>query len=955
MKNSMRIVAAVLFIFNTCVIFSQSAADLKLPLDPEVKYGVLDNGLTYYIRSNSEPQDRASFYMIQNVGAILEKDSQNGLAHFLEHMAFNGTKNFPGKGILNTLEKHGVKFGVNINAYTAQDETVYNLSEVPTNKPGLLDTCLLVLNDWSNYLLLDEDEIEAERGVITEEWRTRRNASFRMMKASMPYIYNNSKYAERDVIGDLEVIKNFEYDVLRDFYHDWYRTDLQAIAVVGDFDAEEMEEKVISLFSQIPAVENPKERDVTLIPDNDEMIFGVITDKEADQSNITIYIRQFVEDPGMENVEQMRDTYIEQLFNRVMSQRISELLQKGEPPFVMGNIVRTSLARNYDMTAIVTIAKTNEEALALSAIMEEVERVKRHGVTAGELERAKSHILNRMENRVKEKDKITNDQYAREYRSHYLENNAYMDIEVQFQIMQALFNSITPDDIAQQIPGWFTTKNNVMVISGPESEEIDHLSENEAMAILETSRTMEVEPYEDIEVATSLIETPLAAGDVVAEKEIPELEAEEWTLSNGAKVVYRFADYEKDNISFRAVSPGGSSVYDTEYVPSMEMLASIVPFYGVGTYDQTTLQKMLTGKTVELNLQLGELTEGMQGSASPKDIETLMQLIYLRFTAPRFDEEAHAAITQRYLAFVENMNKNPQKIMGDSLTLILTDYHPRTRVMDADFIRDVKLQQIQEVYTDRFSDASDFTFFFVGNIQKEELEPYVEQYIATLPSTQRKENWIDREVNEPEGHVEKDITMELSVPKSTVILTFNEEMEYSPENLVKLRVIKGILTLRFDESIREEEGGTYGVSVSTSLQHFPDEKANLMIAFDTDPEKAAYLKELVYEELETLVKKGPEEKDLSKTVNNMLKEREENREHNSYWMNTLYNLYRHDINFNDPENFEEILQSLTVKDVKKAMKQLYKGANVVDLVFSPEDAEDAEESEDAGASGEAAE
>jgi len=949
MRNLLRTIAALLLIFITGELYSQSAAELKLPLDPEVRYGVLENGMTYYIRSNTEPQNRASFYMIQNVGAILENDSQNGLAHFLEHMAFNGTKHFPGKGILNTLEKHGVKFGYNINAYTSQDETVYNLSEVPTNKPGLLDTCLLVLNDWSNYLLLAEDEIEAERGVISEEWRTRRNAGFRMMKASMPYIYNNSKYAERDVIGDLDVIRNFEYDALRDFYHDWYRTDLQAIAVVGDFDAGEMEEKVIGLFSQIPAVEDPQERAVTVIPDNEEMIFGVVTDKEADQSNISIYIREFVETPGIENVEQIREEYIGQLFNRIMSQRISELLQKGDPPFVAGNIVRTSLTRNYDMTAIAVIAKTNEEALALSAILEEVERVKRHGVTSGELERAKSHLLNRMENRVKEKDKITNDQYAREYQSHYLGNNAYMDIEMEFQIMQALFNSITPEDIAQKLPAWFSTKNNVMVISGPESEEVQHLSENEAVAILEASRSMEVTPYEDVEVAASLIETPLAAGDVVAEKEIPELEAEEWTLSNGAKVVYRFADYEKDNISFRAVSPGGSSLYDTEYVPSMEMLASLVPFYGVGDYDQATLQKMLTGKTVELNLQLGALTEGMQGNASPKDFETLMQLIHLRFTAPRFDEEAHMAITGRYLAFVENMNKNPQKIMSDSLSLILTDYHPRTRVMDTGFIREVQLQQVQEVYTDRFSDASDFTFFFVGNIQKEELVPYVEQYIATLPSTQRKEYWIDREVNEPQGRVEKNITMELSVPKSTVILAFNREMDYSPENLVKLRVIEGILDLRFVESIREEEGGTYGVSASTSLSQFPDEKANMMIAFDTDPAKAEYLKGLVYEELEALMKNGPSEKDLSKTVSNLLKQREEDREHNSYWMNTLYNFYQHDLNFNDPDNFEEILRALTVKDVKKAMKQLYKGANVVDLVFSPE------QTEDQGASAEAAE
>ena len=523
-----------------------------------------------------------------------------------------------------------------------------------------------------------------------------------------------------------------------------------------------------------------------------------------------------------------------------------------------------------------------------------------------------------------------------------------MDIDMEFQIMQALFNSITPDDIAQKLPEWFSEKNNVMVISGPESDDVKHLSEEEAMAILNASENMDVEPYEDVEVATSLIENPVAAGSIVSTKLLPDLEAEEWTLSNGAKVVYRFADYEKDNISFRAVSPGGSSLYENDYVPSVSMLPNIVSFYGVGDYDQTTLQKMLTGKTIDLNLQLDDLSEGMQGNASPKDFETLMQLIYLRFVSPRFDEEAHKAITGRYLAFVENMNKNPQKIMSDSLTLILSDHNPRVRVMDAEFINDIELQKIENVYTDRYKDASDFTFFFVGNIQKEELVPFVEEYIASLPSTYRKETWIDRDVDEPEGRVEREIEMELSVPKSTVILVFNQEMEYNPENLVLLRVIRGILDLRFVESIREEEGGTYGVSANTTLDHFPDEKANMLIAFDTDPEKAEYLKGLVYNELETLMKKGPEEKDLSKTVENILKDREENREHNRYWMNTLYNFYWNGINFNDPENYEEIVRSVTVKDVKKAMKKLYKGANVVDLIFSPLEAEAGETVSESG-------
>ena len=928
-------VLAFMLILSIIGLNAKAQQDLTLPLDPSVRYGKLDNGMTYYIKSNQEPKDRASFYMIQNVGAILEEDSQNGLAHFLEHMAFNGTKHFPGKGILNTLEKHGVAFGYNINAYTAQEETVYNLSEVPTDKPGLLDTCLLVLNDWSNYLLLTEEEIDLERGVITEEWRTRRTADFRMYRESMPYVFNNSRFSERDVIGDLDVIKNFDYDEIRNFYHDWYRTDLQAVAIVGDFDADVMEQKVKEMLGKIPAVDNPREKPEVMIADNAEPIFGLITDEEASQSSIIIYIRSLNENPGVKDVTQLRESYIESLFNRMTSQRISELLQKGEPPFITGGIYRTDLNRNYDLTAISVTAKTNEGELALSTIMEEVERIKQHGFMPGELQRAMANQLNRMENRVKEKDKISNDQFAYNYRAHFLEKQAFMDVETEFELMKVLFSTITTDDFNHRIPAWFSNENRVVLVRGPESEEVTHLSQEEALGLMTKSAQMKVEPYKDVEIATTLIAEDIMPGTIESTKSIAELDAVEWTLSNGAKVVYRFADYEKDNIGFRAISKGGSSLYENEYVPSTDMLSAMMPFYGVGDYDQPMLQKMLTGKTVDLNIQLGELSEGFRGSASPKDFETLMQLIHLRFAQPRFDEEAHKAIAGRYLAFVENMNKNPQKIMSDSLTMILTDYNPRTRVMDAEYIQDVEFEKIQKVYSERFADASDFTFFFVGNITKEELKPHVEKYIATLPSKGTREQWIDRGVNEPEGKVEKTIELELEVPKSTVYVVLNNEMEYTPENLMMFRVLGGILDLRFIESIREEEGGTYGVRSSTSLSHFPDEKGTVYIMFDTDPDKAEYLKELVYKELETIAKDGPLAKDLDKTVKNIQKERVENKEYNRYWMNTLVTLYRDGVNMNDPANYDDIVANLTTKDIKKMMKQFMKEANVVDLVFNP--------------------
>jgi len=935
MKNSVLLFWVGVFSVMTINLGAQPGPDSPLPLDPEVRFGVLENGMTYYIRHNQEPRNRASFYMIQNVGAILEEDHQNGLAHFLEHMAFNGTKNFPGKGILNTLEKHGVAFGRNINAYTSTNETVYNLSEVPTNHPGLLDTALLVLHDWSNYLLLTEEEIEAERGVITEEWRTRRTPQFRLFRASMPYVYNGSKYAERDVIGDIEVIRNFEYNAIRDFYHEWYRTDLQAIAVVGDFDAAEMEQKVKALFSGIPAVEDPMERPYIEIPGNDELIYGLVTDQEADQSLITMYFRRPVADQSVLTITQLREDYIEMLFNRMMSQRISELLQKGDPPFVVGSISAGSLTRGYDLGWIRVNAKTNQGALAFSTILTELERARQHGFAMGEIERAKSHYVNLMEKRVKEKDKITNDSYAREFSSHFLNQEAFMDVADELEYMKGLFGTITADDFSMRIPVWFGEKNRVVVVQGPEADDIQHISELEVKQIIAEVEGSDVEPYEDVEIATSLIEAEIPRGTLTSVKKLEGLDAEEWTLSNGARVIYRFADYEKDNIGFRAYSKGGSSLYDAEYVPSADMLSNLMGFYGLGDFDRMTLEKMLTGKTVSLNISLGELSEGLSGSASPKDFETLMQMIHLRFTNPRFDADAHQAIIARYMAFIQNMGKNPQKIVSDSLTLISSDYHPRTRVMDEQFISEVDLAKIERMYTDRFKDASDFLFFFVGNITREELQPFVEKYIASIPSINRQESWIDHDIDEPEGRVEKDIRLELEVPKSTVALVFNNDMDYNPFNRVALRIIEGVLDLRFVESIREEQGGTYGVSASTSLDQFPDEKASLFIVFDTDPEKAGFLKTLVYDELEKIVEEGPTPKDFDKTVKNMLKEREEAKEHNAYWLSTLYNLYINGYNYDDPENYEKILEEITEKDVQKVMKKLYKKANVVDLEFNP--------------------
>ncbi|MCF8359019.1 MAG: insulinase family protein [Prolixibacteraceae bacterium] len=909
--------------------FSQPA-----PIDPEIRYGILDNGLTYFIRHNKEPKERASFYIIQNVGALLEEDNQNGLAHFLEHMAFNGTEHFEGKGILNTLEKHGVAFGRNINAYTSFNETVYNLSDVPTTHPGLVDTCLLVLHDWSNYLLLTEEEINLERGVINEEWRTRRTPSFRMRNQWFPVLFKGSKWAERDVIGDTTVIRYHDPETLRDFYHDWYRTDLQAIAVVGDIDVDDTEQKIIERFSSIPALENPKERPVFKVPQHDETYYVLATDKEAQQNQINIFTLHENNDDKVKTLNDIREGYIKSLFNSMTNMRIRELLQKGQPPFVAGAIQKSSFVRGYDSYSLLAIANPDEEDKALKAILAENEKIKRFGFNASELERAKINYLTNLESSYKQKDKIRNDSYCAGIRDFYLTGDPVTGIDFSYQFANAIMPTITVEEVNQKAKNWMKETNRTIVITGP-GEGTTHLTKDEAINILAGASNMKVEAYIDAASSASLIEEELPGAEIVAEKQMEELDAVEWTLANNVKVIYRHADYEKDNVLLSAFSKGGTSLWDDEYVPSLQMATTFIEAYGIGEYDAITLQKLLAGKKVSLSPTLSGLTEGFSGSSTPKDFETMMQLTYLYFEKPRFDKEAHDALMSRYMAYVKNLEKDPRKIMQDSLTIIRADYHPRARTIGTQFLSEIDFNNIEEIYNDRFSDAGDFIFFIVGNIEEETAREMAQKYLGSLTDTDREETWIDRKVRRPEGLTEKVIPVPLTTPKANVNILYETDMEFNPENMLALKALEGILDLRYTEKVREEEGGTYGVGIGTDLNKFPVEKATVQINFDCDPNRADELKTIVYGEIDKIVDEGPTQVDFDKTIKNLLKDREQSREHNSFWLNALNNMYYTGLNTASEENYEDILNSMTQEDVQQLTKSLFNDPDLIDIVFIP--------------------
>lgn len=906
-----------------------------IPASDKVLTGKLSNGLTYYVRHNEEPKERASFYIIQNVGAILENDDQNGLAHFLEHMAFQGTDNFPGKGIIQTLERHGVSFGGNLNAYTAKNETVYNISSVPTTDVSLVDTCLLILHDWSHYLTLDDEEIDGERGVISEEWRTRRNPSFRMGLQINPIIYKDSQYAKRDVIGDLNVINNFEYQTLRDFYHDWYRTDLQAIAVVGDVDAEATVAKIKEMFEPIPAVENPKERIEYGIPEHDEMYYALGTDKEATSTNIQILTILPNKPENKNTFGYLREGLLASFFNSMVSNRLSEIMQQSNPPYLGGAIGYGGLVRNYSSYSCSTTAKPGEETEALKTILTENERIKRYGFSDSELERVKANLLSAMESSYKQRDKFRNESFVSDIKDNFLLGEPIVEYEVYYDYITKTIPKITVKEIMEYAKPWFTKKNQVAVVTGP--DDVQHLTEDEIRGIISVVEgDSSILPFEDEFIGQDLVNEDELKGSKIKEVVPVELfDAEEWILENGVKVVYKKADYEKDNVSLYAHSDGGTSLYDVKDLSNAENAAVFTNAYGVGEFNAIKLKKALAGKMASCGTSIGTNNEVVTGSATPQDLETMFQLLYLRFTSPRMDEEKFESILNQNLANVDKICKNPNKIIQDSIDFITSNYSPRTQPLSRKYLESLKMEKMYEIYKERFGNAADFTFFIVGNVDAKDLKPLVEKYLGSLPTSDKREDWVDNNVRAPKGIVKKVIPIKMETPKALVVTSFRHEMPYNLHDMYCNNVLRGILDVRYTENIREKEGGTYGVSVNSEASKEPVPVYTMTMTFNCDPDKADHLKSLIYAEIEKVKKEGVTQDEINNITKNLLKDFEQSKPHNSYWLSVITTYYIYDINNNDPAQFVDILKSMTPEDIKDFADRMFDNPDILDVVFTP--------------------
>lgn len=928
---------AILLGFMTCLNLTAQNVNLNdpLPVNTKIKKGVLTNGMTYYIYNTDVTKGVASYYIIQNVGSVLENDDQQGLAHFLEHMAFNGTENFEGKGVLNTLQKVGAVFGKNINAYTSFDETVYNMDNIPTT-PEMIDTCLLVLHDWSNHLLLTEEEIDAERGVIKEEWRTRQNGRMRIFQQSIGTMFNNSKYSERLPIGLMNVVENFEYKALRDFYHDWYRTDLQAIAIVGDIDVADIEKKIKTLFSEIPPVDNPIEREIVQINDNKDMLYNMAMDEEVSTASISFSINhpKSLKD---QTVGYLKESLLDGMTTMMLSARLNEMAQKPDATFLGTRIGYGSLARAKNQFSVSLSPKPGMQQAAFKTVMEEVNRAVKFGFTQAEIDRTLKQYTNFYETQISKEADQPHGAIINAIKQDYLENVTMTDVAKEYDLAKLIFAGLTPIDFHNTIKKLYKNENRILTVTGVEGE--NNLTKEEALAIINAAENDETliayaDAFGDKTLMGGLMPK---TGSIVREEFDSVTGATIFTLSNGAKVYYKFANKNKNDVQLYATSYGGTAMLDDSELPSANMATNLVSASGLGDYSATDLRKVLAGKTARTLLILSPLEEAIAGSAVTKDVETLLQMVHLRFENPRFDEDAYKVLQGNITNFLTRRSKDMSAKMQDSVTVKLYGYNnPKKRLMNADMVKDVSFEGIKKVYNERFNNAADFDFFIVGDIQKDELKPLLEQYIASISSSNKKENWSKEKEEWISNTIDTDIFLPMEDPKATVRIGYKNDIEYNLKNDLIAKTLGDVLQLRYTETLREQEGGTYGASARANVTKRPVEEGIITVSFDCNPDKVETLIEIVHNEINKIAKGEIKQIDLDKTLTNYIKERKEEKDYNRYDMSWVSTYVKEGYDMNDPKNFEDIVNSITAKDIQEFTVKILENPKSFEIVFKPE-------------------
>lgn len=937
MQNKMKHFLTIVALFFACNIYAQQG---KIDNDNTIRKGILPNGMTYYIRHNAQTKGVADFYIAQKVGSILEEKRQRGLAHFLEHMAFNGTKHFPGNtlqpGIVAWCESVGIKFGANLNAYTSVDQTVYNISAAPVTREGVIDSCLLILNDWSHELLLTDKEIDKERGVIEEEWRTRRSgmAMQRLSEQAMPVIYAGTKYSDCMPIGNIDIVRTFPYNDLRDYYSKWYRPDLQAIIVVGDINEDKIEEKIKKLFAKIPLPQNPAHRIYYPIGNNEKMILYTATDKEQPTVNFTLYMKRDVTPKQERNtIQNYADDYKTNILRMAINDRLEELSRTKNAPFISASVRSGNffLASTKDAFELSGVLKEGKAIEAIQLLVGEVERARANGITIDELKRGKAEMLSYAENDYNDRSNRRNGEFVEQCVQNFLEETPIIEPEKELEIVRKLDKTVTIDDVNALAKTIITNQNQVVTMFGPDKNTFKMPTNSSIENAILKAQKQHYTPYKTQNTLTERLITKLPKpGSIISERTY-KYGYTEFTLSNGLKVYVRPTNFEPDEVNLKLFSLGGKNIYPDSEMPNLTYLMAGATIGGVAQYNDLTLEKMLAGKTATVTPFIDNDTRGMAGTSNVKDTKTLLELVYLYFTQPRKDPQAFKNLMEQQQEFLTNAHVNPMLAYNDTLHKVAYATN-RMESMNKEQLKRVNYNRIMHIYKELFANAANFKLILTGNININKLRPLLCQYIATLPSNNTKETIGTYEPKLVDGKKTYIFHKKQTTPTAITTIVIKGKMEYNNRNELLMDAIGQLLRIVYTEKVREDKGGTYSVQASGNLQHRPNDEALLRIAFQTDPQKYNDLIPIVYKELEKMATEGPSQQDLDKVKAYELKVYNQVLRMNNYWEYVLYTDLYNGIDVDT--DFRYIVENMTCGDIRTTLHNLLDQNNCIEVTMT---------------------
>ena len=937
MQNKMKHFLTIVALFFACNIYAQQG---KIDNDNTIRKGILPNGMTYYIRHNAQTKGVADFYIAQKVGSILEEKRQRGLAHFLEHMAFNGTKHFPGNtlqpGIVAWCESVGIKFGANLNAYTSVDQTVYNISAAPVTREGVIDSCLLILNDWSHELLLTDKEIDKERGVIEEEWRTRRSgmAMQRLSEQAMPVIYAGTKYSDCMPIGNIDIVRTFPYNDLRDYYSKWYRPDLQAIIVVGDINEDKIEEKIKKLFAKIPLPQNPAHRIYYPIGNNEKMKLYTATDKEQPTVNFTLYMKRDVTPKQERNtIQNYADDYKTNILRMAINDRLEELSRTKNAPFISASVRSGNffLASTKDAFELSGVLKEGKAIEAIQLLVGEVERARANGITIDELKRGKAEMLSYAENDYNDRSNRRNGEFVEQCVQNFLEETPIIEPEKELEMVRKLDKTVTIDDVNALAKTIITNQNQVVTMFGPDKNTFKMPTNSSIENAILKAQKQHYTPYKTQNTLTERLITKLPKpGSIISERTY-KYGYTEFTLSNGLKVYVRPTNFEPDEVNLKLFSLGGKNIYPDSEMPNLTYLMAGATIGGVAQYNDLTLEKMLAGKTATVTPFIDNDTRGMAGTSNVKDTKTLLELVYLYFTQPRKDPQAFKNLMEQQQEFLTNAHVNPMLAYNDTLHKVAYATN-RMASMDKEQLKRVNYNRIMHIYKELFANAANFKLILTGNININKLRPLLCQYIATLPSNNAKETIGTYEPKLVDGKKTYIFHKKQTTPTAITTIVIKGKMEYNNRNELLMDAIGQLLRIVYTEKVREDKGGTYSVQASGDLQHHPNDEALLRIAFQTDPQKYNDLIPIVYKELEKMATEGPSQQDLDKVKAYELKVYNQVLRMNNYWEYVLYTDLYNGIDVDT--DFRYIVENMTCDDIRTTLRNLLNQNNCIEVTMT---------------------